>query len=688
MTNPIPVANLRATVDIDAGRVPGDLETELRRAGRDLDDDGERLGEDLGASIGRGLSRSSRGAVDDYETRIGADISEALNRLTDRMDEWWRTRGSGGSGRRGWRRRGEDAASEFSSGFSGVFSRLGNVLTGPLGAFFNVGGRSPALLLLLPLLGAIIALITALVYGAQALASQLFLIPSILFAIGLQATTLYLIFDGLGEVIGNALAATNAQELEEALKGVSTQVADVVRQLIPWRDFIRDLKSSAQNAFFGELGTEITDILNNIRGPLSGAIHGIAASMGGALATVLQAFTTPEFARFLEVIGGSTAQWLSGLGPALNTLIVGLSDLGIALDPFLDLFGTKFNDMITNFGEWLSGLGDDPEFMQWMEDSIPIIKDFLQFLGGLWDLIKIIIQQFIDADKEIQSQGGLSFLDALTRMIMAFVDYMATDDGQDAMKGFILLLGSLTLMFFALAAFVILAVNALTDLFDLLKEIFDFIWNDLLGLGDENTGPIGSIKKAGETVVGVFTGLLSGFQTLVTGLVNVISAGIALASGDITTAVGKLKTSITDTLADSPSLLETAGYNMVQGLIAGMRNGRPGLLSMAASLAGAVKSFWPFSPAEQGPLSGRGDLRYAGQSMVQQLVAGIKMEAPALTAATENLANTVNFGPGAVQLTYNGGQPPTTQQATAMGTAAGRGLVNQLLNTQLAVRTL
>lgn len=679
----VPVAEVSVRATFDADQLPREAERDLRAAGARMDDVADDIGEDNGTTYGRAFGRGARHRLDAEYSLLGESILEAFTDALNRLDRYESRDGSGGA-RRAGRRLGEAA----SDGFSSAFSSIGSVFTGPLGAFFNVSGRSPLILLLLPLLGSIIALITAAVYGLQALTSQLFLIPSLLFAIGLQATALMLIFDGVGEAIAGAFAAQNVTELNDALKGLNTDLADVIRQLIPWRDFFRDLKSSAQGAFFGELGTEISDILTNIRGPFAFAINGIAASMGGALATALQAFTTPEFAEFLEIIGGSTSQWLEGLGPALNTLIVGLTDLGIALDPFLDLFGTKFNDMITNFGEWLSGLGDDPEFMQWMADSVPIIRDFIEFLDALWQTVKIVIAQFIAADKEIQAEGGLSFLDALTRIIMGFVEFMATDAGQNAMKAFILGLGALVLLFIALANAVVIVLAGIQELFDLFKKIFDFIFNDLLGLGDENNGPIGSIKKAGEAVLGLFTGLLTGFQNLVSGVVSAVTAGIALASGDTTTAVGLLKTSISDTLADAPTMLESAGYNMVQGLIQGMRNGRPGLVGMASSLAGMVKSFWPFSPAEQGPLSGQGDLRYAGQSMVQQLIAGIKMEAPALASATNSLANTVNFGPGAVQLTYNGGTPPSRQQAAGMGMAAGRSLVEQLLNTQLAVRTL
>lgn len=680
MTNPNPpVANLRATVDIDASDVPGDLERDLRRVGRDLDDDVDETGDDLGTSFGRGFGRGARRTVDAEAESLGREIIDIFRALSDRLDSIdLRDRS-----RRAGRRAGEAAT----DGFASSFSRISSVITGPLGAIFNISGRSPLLLVLLPVLGAIIALITAAVYGLQALASQLFLIPSLLFAIGLQAIALQLIFDGVGETIAAAFAATNAEELEKALDGVGDGLANVVRQLIPWRDFFRDLRSSAQGAFFGEFGTELTDILNSIRGPLAGAINGIAASMGGALATALQAFTTPEFAKFLEIIGGSTSEWLAGLGPALATVIAGLTDLGIALDPFLDLFGEKFNEAVTGFGEWLTELSQDPEFIQWMKDSIPVIRDFIEFLGGLWDLVKTIIKQFSEADKELQKEYGVGFLDLLTESIKAFVEILGSELGKDAMKAFIIFLVTSTIFFFALAAAILLVFAGLQKLFDLFKEIHDFIVNDLLGLGDEG-GPIGKLKEAGNTVISTFSTGVTEFGNLVNQVALIVEGGMLRASSAASTAASAIKDTIVGFFTDAGSWLTNPGASLIEGLKAGIRSASPGLYGLMSSVAGAVKSFWPFSPAEQGPLSGSGDLKYAGQSIVKQLITGIQMEAPKLAETTNSLANTVNFGPGAVQLTYNGGQPPTRQQAAGMGMAAGRSLVEQLLNTQMAVRTL
>lgn len=59
------------------------------------------------------------------------------------------------------------------------------------------------------------------------------------------------------------------------------------------------------------------------------------------------------------------------------------------------------------------------------------------------------------------------------------------------------------------------------------------------------------------------------------------------------------------------------------------------------SAAQTVKDFWPFSPAKTGPLSGTGNLFYAGQSMIEQLQKGIESLTPSLAVTTGAAAGAV-----------------------------------------------
>lgn len=691
------VGELRADMRVDTDEVGRDVERGLRDAGPEAEDGGEYLGGRASEGFGRGWRRSIADEIRDGMAEALAATTAREREVTDVLSNLLEEIVARDRERR--RRTAAKAGSDTAAGFFGGFANtLQNLITSPLAAIFNVSARSPLIVLLIPVLGAIVALITAAVYGLQALASQLFLIPSLLFAVGLQGLSLFLIFNDVATVAGAVLQAQNAQELADALKGVNTELADVLKQLIPWRDLFRELEDIAKTAFFGAIGDQLTQILDNIRGPLTGAIATISAGLGGALASFLDAFTTPEFAQFLELISAETGRWLEGFGPALNTFVTGLTDLGIAMMPFVSLFGDAFNKTLTEFGEWLSGLGENEEFMDWMRESIPVIKDFLQFLGGLWDLVKEIIKAFSEADQEIQrEQGGASFLDTLTFYIKQFIDFISSESGKDAMKTFIALIGGLTGAFIALAIAIGYIMAALSGILELFFKIGNWIKENFFGGGTGKGGKGGggplhdamaAIQETGETVAAAFSTALLEFQGLVGGIITTVSAWFVSAREVIQQQLAGVRDDIISAIPNPLGLLFTAGENILNGLMNGIRNRLTPLRTLMNEVAGVVRNVWPFSPAKTGPLSGHGDLRFAGQEIINRLITGVQMETPNLASTMNSAASSVVFGAGSVQVMYQGGMPPTQQQSQMMGMAAGQGILDQLIGTQLAVRTM
>lgn len=683
MTNPGNVGDVYGKLHIDTDEVANDVRRGLNEAGREGDETAERIGRDHGELYAKGFRERSTTHMNQLSQELGnvlVDIQKQFSGIGfTAQDEAKARRGSRNFVNRIW-----DTISEvFTSRGRGFSKTFGNLFTeiigGPIGALFNVSARSPLIILLIPLLGIIISLITAAVYGLQAFVSLLFLIPSLLFAIGLQGAALFLIFGGLGETIGAALSATNAQELEEALKGVNSEVADFIRQLIPWRDFIRELRDSAQLAFFGNLDAEgIGRVLANIRGPFARAITDISAALAGVANNLLDVFSSKSFATLIDVLGDSTVQWLQGFGPALANFIDGLNKFAIAIDPFLDWFGERFNNMISGWGDKLKELADDPEFMQWIEDSKVIMGDFIELLGEIWRGVKEFVAQFIAADKEMREAHGKGFLDVLSELTSFFVDFLASPIGKEAVKGFISILLILSAAFYAVAISILATLAAIQKLIDL----FEWVWQKIFGpFNPEELDKKGkAIEDWGVDVSGIFarvgTAITAAFlRTFKIDQVLGIVVGI--------------KHWLTGFFSDSGEWLRDAGTNIIKGVANGIRAGIGlSLVPALVTAAATVKKYFPFSPAEAGPLSGHGDPMNAGREIIGRVAAGIQMESPALTKAVNSATSNVNFGQGAVQVIYQGGTPPTQQQAQMMGKAAGQGITNQLTAVRLAVRTI
>lgn len=80
---------------------------------------------------------------------------------------------------------------------------------------------------------------------------------------------------------------------------------------------------------------------------------------------------------------------------------------------------------------------------------------------------------------------------------------------------------------------------------------------------------------------------------------------------------------ITSITSGFGTLLWDAGKSIIQGLINGIESMFGAIGNTMGSIGNFIKSFLPFSPAKQGPLSGSGDPRYSGRSIARNLAAGL-----------------------------------------------------------------
>jgi hypothetical protein len=79
----------------------------------------------------------------------------------------------------------------------------------------------------------------------------------------------------------------------------------------------------------------------------------------------------------------------------------------------------------------------------------------------------------------------------------------------------------------------------------------------------------------------------------------------------------------------------------------------------------------------------------AGQKTMERFAEGIRMEIPAIQAASNEATSNIIFGRDSIRVAFEGALP-TEQQAQQTGAAVGAGINGQLAarNTRLAVRTL
>ena len=187
-----------------------------------------------------------------------------------------------------------------------------------------------------------------------------------------------------------------------------------------------------------------------------------------------------------------------------------------------------------------------------------------------------------------------------------------------------------------------------TSIWEGIKAFFEGLWEDIKSAvssaWDSVTSTISSawdsavafVQGGIDRVMGFIAGLsaipgmVGGFfsnmvSTAVTWISNLISRAAAV-PGQITSALGNLG-----------SLLTGAGRSVIQGLINGIRGMISNVGSAMSNVASTIRSYLPFSPAEDGPLSGSGAPEVSGARIAETLGEGVMSELAAIDQAADAL---------------------------------------------------
>ena len=684
-------------VDVHANtsEVEPEMRAGLKKAGEEIEhEQAPKIGHDVGNAMGKGIGDK----LESLGPEFGRDIERGLSRTTPKISPHYEHDRNSVSRFVAEEVKDIERAFADASGPGGPLNKLGQALADAIGSGFNVSGKSPLIGFLIPLVGAIVGLVGAAIQGVSALVAYLTAIPALIAGIGLQVGALYLVFSGLGEKIQAAFAATNPTELAKALDGLGASTAKFVQSLLPLRDFFKNLKADTQEAFFNRLG-----VLFGPGGslqPLLESLRNILVSVGGALGQffgkIAAFFGSPQFISFVKDLTPQLLYWIGTFGDAITTLLRGLTAIGDSAGiRMLASLGNGFvNIGIQKFGEWLERIAKDPDFQTWLDQMITSFDHLTDALGA-------IINFFVTFAAVLNTAGGDKLLTTLTEALVTLTDFLTSPIGYEAMKGLvsagiaglaafaalvIALLGVVAAIQFmgeAIAAFISwligTAAPAIGDFFTMIgAPIKDFIDGILHAIGvvvsavvNFLEGLVGGVIKAFFDVLGRIIGIWTTIRTTVSD------------------AIGEIRANVVGFFANAGDWLVQAGKNIVQGFINGVKSMFGAVGDAFAGVARTAANFLvSHSPIKEGPLSGGGDPKLAGQNIVSRLAEGLMEGIPELRGASMSVASNVVFGPGSIQVGFNGALP-TSAQAQGTGAAIANGM-NSILarDTRLSVRTL
>lgn len=384
-----------------------------------------------------------------------------------------------------------------------------------------------------------------------------------------------------------------------------------------------------------ELIGQISTTLQALPGQI--ALYGekIAQALPEALATGTNVVTmvinaiTQSMPKLSNAFGKIVPALVKGLSDALPVLLPAVAQMLTAITTAL----VENAPMLIESGlQLLQGLVDGifaalPVLIAALPTIIQTFMDgFLQSLPRILEMGTQLLQSIID--------GILQTLPALIAMLPQIITTVINGLVQALPQIIQAGIGMLNALINGL-------IQAIPMLIEALPTIITTVVDTLLA-------NLPMIIEAGiQLLIGVITGLVQAIPqliamlpqiivtivtTLVQNIPKIISAGIQILVGLVTgivqaipqigSAIAQVGSSIMSAVAGFPSMLFESGKKIISGLIDGIKSMFSSAKNAVSGLLSGIRNLLPFSPAKEGPFSGKGWTLYSGQSIVEALADG------------------------------------------------------------------
>lgn len=434
------------------------------------------------------------------------------------------------------------------------------------------------------------------------------------------------------------------REYERQLRAQVAEVSRTVRAHID-ADVDIDLDKPLRG---GKIDVAGETVGKSLAGAIMGSFTSGLSSLAGPAAFV--GLTAAALVAGPLIAATIAAGVLAGLGGG----VIGLAFAALAQDPLMQraasgLAGTIQSTLAKAAGPLL-GTEEKPGpillAMETLTDLVvelgPSLEQMFASIGpyipilaaGLAEFVRAVMPGLLDA---VQASGPVieaiaynlgPLGESLARFfsVMAELSPAAIDALSVLMKFVNSIINAATTLIYVLGA----AFGGIYGWYEDFKAKTSGLWQEIsriFGAGGA------SVKQRVEALIGLTIRLFYSLWDRLTG-------GADSALGKVVRAFAGLPSRIRSAVGSLSGLLVQAGRNVVQGLIDGIYSRFGSLASAASSLAGTIRNYLPFSPAKTGPLSGRGNPFYSGQSIVNLLASGVTGNLGAARSAAADLAST------------------------------------------------
>ena len=246
-----------------------------------------------------------------------------------------------------------------------------------------------------------------------------------------------------------------------------------------------------------------------------------------------------------------------------------------------------------------------------------------QIFTGIWNQIKAIVTTAINLVKQVIT-AGLTIIRTVFSTIWNAIKNVVTSVWNGIRAG--------------ISAGINFVRSIITSGFNAVRSVVTSVWNSIKSAISSAWNSIRSFVSSGINSVKTF--ISNGFnaaKNTVTTAWNNISSAVSTGIGEVVDFVSGLPGKITGALGDLGGLLLDSGAALMQGLADGISGAVQGVIDTVSGVVGDIRDLFPFSPAKEGPFSGKGYTTYSGKALTQDFAKGILSQSKAVRNATESL---------------------------------------------------
>lgn len=564
------------------------------------------------------------GPMEDMAKGLGSVIGDVLGPAIDRVTGWLTKLGEGAGGITG-----------KLSGMSGVIAPVAAAF-GALG----LGGVGP-LLTKIPILGEAfggLANSLGLIGGpvgvaVAALGGLIATTPRLKSAFGAQLSALFQnlknTLSGMGpafETFKKTLSLAFKDvgpSLIGSLESVINSVGAIFQQLI---GVIPQIVEPLLTGF-GQMAPAIGQTLTAIASAISEVMALLVPLVPQIITPLMQVFSSlmPVITNIVNVVLGAIQSLLPPITTLIANLLPAVSSIISAMAPVITVIGEAIGQVVTVIVNLVSTV-----LPPLLDVVNALIQPILSMITTLLPPLNAVIQALIPIIMQIVA--------ALAEIIAPIGQIVAQIAG--AVMPIIQQLGSIVQ---SVANLVAWAINSL------LLPAFS-------AMAPAVTSAVGTVKAVFSTISGIISGIVNVVSGIISGNWGQVWNGfkqiVSSAVKGLGSIVGGIRDTVLNALSGAGQWLVQSGKAIIDGLISGIKGAISGAKDAVSGALQSIRDLFPFSPAKEGPFSGRGWVLYSGRSITAAFAQGVTDNAGKAEKAVHDAMQRAQSAANGVELAY------------------------------------